>query len=145
MDEEKSFKASTEENKAVAEGDLAETVKGLAQDNKALAEASSSCMTVAADREAAVKSRNEEPNAIATAKKILNETSSGAVSQSYSFLLVASRTASNGRLVPILQMQKLLAWTRSSQSSTAQPPLPSSPHGLVQSSVMAQLTEMMSS
>merc|ERR1719326_2008831 len=29
MDEEKSLKASTEESKAVAEGDLAETVKGL--------------------------------------------------------------------------------------------------------------------
>merc|ERR1719408_70476 len=34
MDEEKSFKASTEESKAVAEGDLAETVKGLAEDKK---------------------------------------------------------------------------------------------------------------
>merc|ERR1719316_1951767 len=36
MDEEKSLKASTEESKAVAEGDLADTVKGLAQDNSAL-------------------------------------------------------------------------------------------------------------
>merc|ERR1719473_1640028 len=36
MDEEKSLKASTEESKAVAEGDLAETVKGLAQDSSAL-------------------------------------------------------------------------------------------------------------
>merc|ERR1719265_595472 len=32
MEEEKSFKAATEESKAVAEGDLAETVKGLAED-----------------------------------------------------------------------------------------------------------------
>merc|ERR1719181_1753833 len=84
MDEEKSLKASTEESKAVAEGDLAETVKGLAEDNKALATASSTCMTVAADHEATAKSRNEELNAIATAKKILSETTSGAVSQSYS-------------------------------------------------------------
>merc|ERR1719388_259518 len=35
MDEEKSLKASTEESKAVAEGDLAETIKGLAEDKKA--------------------------------------------------------------------------------------------------------------
>merc|ERR1719265_212367 len=91
MAEEKSLKAQTEETKAVAEGDLAETKKGLAEDKKALATASSTCMTVAADHDATVKSRNEELNAIATAKKILAETSSGAVSQSYSFVQVSSR------------------------------------------------------
>jgi len=91
MSEEKSLKASTEETKAVAEGDLAETVKGLAEDNKALATASSSCMTVAADHEATSKSRTEELTAIATAKKIISDTTSGAVSQSYSFVQVASK------------------------------------------------------
>jgi len=90
MDEEKSLKASNEESKAVAEGDLADTVKALGQDKAALGEASSTCMTVAADHEATVKSRNEELTAIATAKKILSETSSGAVSQSYSFVQVSS-------------------------------------------------------
>merc|ERR1719393_110146 len=94
MEEEKSLKASTEENKAVAEGDLADTTKGLAEDNKALATASSTCMTVAADHEATVKSRTEELTAIATAKKILSETSSGAVEQSYSFAQVASQSTS---------------------------------------------------
>merc|ERR1719327_2644148 len=39
MDEEKSLKAGTEETKAVAEGDLADTVKSLAEDKKALAQA----------------------------------------------------------------------------------------------------------
>merc|ERR1740115_689689 len=91
MTQEKSLKASTEENKASAEGDLAETVKGLAEDNKALAVASSTCMTVAADHEATVKSRTEELTAIATAKKIIGETTSGAVGQSYSFVQVASK------------------------------------------------------
>jgi len=91
MNEEKSLKASTEESKAAAEGDLAETVKGLAEDKKALATASSTCMTVAADHEATVKSRNEELNAIATAKKVLKESTSGAVGQSYSFLQLQSR------------------------------------------------------
>merc|ERR1719222_1823869 len=94
MDDEKALKASTEESKAVAEGDLAETVKGLAEDKKALATASSTCMTVAADHEATVKSRTEELNAIATAKKVLSETSSGAVSQSYSLFQVVSATVS---------------------------------------------------
>merc|ERR1719440_1430161 len=92
MDEEKNLKASTEETKAVAEGDLAETVKGLAEDKKALGTASSTCMTVAADHEATVKSRTEELNAIANAKKILSETSSGAVSQSYSLFQVATKS-----------------------------------------------------
>merc|ERR1719316_58241 len=94
MDEDKSLKASTEESKAVAEGDLAETIKGLAEDKNALDTASSTCMTVAADHDATVKSRTEELTAIATAKKDLTETSSGAVSQSYSFLQVSSLTAS---------------------------------------------------
>jgi len=94
MNEEKSLKAANEETKAVAEGDLAETVKGLAEDKRALGTASSTCMTVAADHEATVKSRNEELNALATAKKILGETTSGAVGQSYSFFQVSSNTVS---------------------------------------------------
>jgi len=94
MNDEKSLKASTEESKAVAEGDLAETVKGLAEDKKSLATAGSTCMTVAADHEATVKSRTEELTAIATAKKVLGETTSGAESQSYSLLQVASKTES---------------------------------------------------
>merc|ERR1719247_2857301 len=51
-------------------------------------------MTVAADHDATVKSRNEELTAIATAKKILGETTSGAESQSYSFVQTASKTVS---------------------------------------------------
>ena len=47
MDEEKNSKASNEESKAVAEGDLAETVKGIAEDKQALETASTTCMTVA--------------------------------------------------------------------------------------------------
>jgi len=94
MSEEKTFKASTEESKAVAEGDLAETVKGLAEDKKALETASTTCMSVAADHEATVKSRTEELTAIATAKKILSETTSGAESQTYSFIQVVSQAGS---------------------------------------------------
>merc|ERR1719215_165499 len=49
---------------------------------------------VAADHEATVNSRNEELNAIATAKKILSERTSGAVSQSYSLFQVSTKTVS---------------------------------------------------
>merc|ERR1719395_403720 len=51
-------------------------------------------MTVAADHDATVKSRNEELTTIAQAKKILQETSTGAVSQTYSLFQVASQTGS---------------------------------------------------
>merc|ERR1719161_1240034 len=49
-------------------------------------------MSVAADHEATVKSRTEELNAIATAEKILKESTGGAVEQSYSLLQLQSRT-----------------------------------------------------
>jgi len=94
MDGEKSFKAATEERKATSEGDLAETVKELAQDKQALQTATTTCMSVAADHEATVKSRNEELNAIATAKKVLNENSLKGGEQAYSFLQAASTATS---------------------------------------------------
>jgi len=111
MSKEKSLKAATEETKAVAEGDLAETVKGLAEDKQALATASSTCMTVAADHEATVNSRNEELTAIATAKKILNETSGGAVGQSYSFVQISSSISTRADLanVEVVRLVKKLA------------------------------------
>merc|ERR1719261_1429616 len=79
MDEEKSLKAATEEQQATAEGDLAETVKELGKDRESLKTATTTCMTVAADHEATVKSRTEELNAIATARKVLKESTGGAV------------------------------------------------------------------
>jgi chromosome segregation ATPase len=86
LDQEKAAKATSEETKATAEGDLAITNKDLAAGQAELAECSSSCMQVAADHEATVKARAEELAVIAKAKKILEETTSGAVGQSYSFL-----------------------------------------------------------
>merc|ERR1719281_503454 len=113
MDEEKSLKAATEEQKAGAEGDLAETTKELAKDKASLEEASTTCMQGAADHEATVKSRNEELNAIATAEKVLKETSRGAVDQSYSLLQVraASRLRSRADLknAEVINVVKKLA------------------------------------
>jgi len=99
MDEEKAAKAAADETKATATGDLAETAKDLTNSKAALETTGTTCMTVAADHEATMKSRTEELTAIATAKKILKETSSGAVGQTYSFMQLvhtqATRTGSS--------------------------------------------------
>ena len=78
MEDEKAAKAEAAEGKATAEGDLVETVKLLKNTKDALATASATCMQVAADHQATVTARNEELKAIATAKKILEDTTSGA-------------------------------------------------------------------
>lgn len=87
-DEEKSLKASTQEAKAIAEGDLQETVKDLENDKSALATAGTTCMSLASDHEASMNARAAELKALAEAKKILSETTAGAESQTYSFLQV---------------------------------------------------------
>merc|ERR1719473_2198414 len=91
MDEEKSQKAANEEQKATDEGDLAVTTKELDQAQATLAKTTAGCLQTAADHEATVASRNEELKVIAEAKKILQETSAGAVSQSYDFLQLRSK------------------------------------------------------
>merc|ERR1719235_1502356 len=98
--DEKAAKDEAAEAKAVAEGDLTETVKDLAQAEKALATAQSTCMTVAADHEATVKGNAEELKVIAEAKKILVDSSSGAVEHTYALLQMSggSRLASRADL-----------------------------------------------
>ena len=54
----------------------------------ALDTTSTSCMQTAADHEATVKSRSEELAAIADAKKILEDSSSGVVSQTNSLIQI---------------------------------------------------------
>jgi len=91
LKQEKSSLAAAEEGKATAEGDLSVTKKELAAAENELATASVECMQVAADHEATVAARAEELAVIAKAKKILEETSSGGVDQTYSFLQVSNR------------------------------------------------------
>jgi len=83
MDEAKQSRSASAEAKAVAEGDLDVTSKDLAEDIKTLQELHHNCMTKANDFEAEVKSRGEELKALATAKKIIKETTGGADDQSY--------------------------------------------------------------
>jgi hypothetical protein len=94
MDEEKANKAASEESKAIAVGDLAETTKSLANSDKVLETTGTTCMTVAADHEATMKSRAEELAAIANAKKILSESTGGASGQTY-FLQLIQTTGSS--------------------------------------------------
>merc|ERR1711957_443380 len=77
-----------EEDKATAEKDLEVTVNELSSQTEMLATARGSCLTVAADHEASLAARKEELGVIATAKKILKESTSGAESKTYSLLQV---------------------------------------------------------
>merc|ERR1719226_23916 len=83
---------AAQEEKATNEKDLSITVKALADANNVLANVKADCMQVAADHEATVAGRNAELKALDDALKILKDTSSGAVAQTYSFVQVA-RTA----------------------------------------------------
>jgi len=86
MKAEKTSKAESEEAKAEATGDLEVATKELTNGKETLATARSTCMKVGADHEMTVKARTEELKVIAEAKKILVETTSGAVEQTYSLL-----------------------------------------------------------
>jgi len=88
MDKTKKASAAATETKATAEGDLAVTNKGLAEDTAQLADTHQQCMTKAQDFEAEVASRAAELKALAEAKKIISETAGGAAAQSYSFIQV---------------------------------------------------------
>jgi len=111
--ESKAAKASFAEAKASAEGDLAVTVKALEEDTATKASTAEKCAQVAADHEASMKGRSEELAAIAEAKKVLSETSAGAVSQTYSFLQVATNTKASSHVmlanVEIVNLVKKLA------------------------------------
>merc|ERR1719238_1190483 len=95
MDKAKKNKASSQEKKATAEGDLEVTSKDLAEDIKTKSTLHQDCMDGAEEFELATESRGEELNALATAKKVIKESTGGAAEQTYglnqvSFLQVNS-------------------------------------------------------
>merc|ERR1719456_745236 len=79
--------AAAEETKGTAEGDLAVTSKDLAEDTKVLSEVHHDCMEKANTFEVETMARGEELKALATAKKVIQE-STGGGSSAYSFLQV---------------------------------------------------------
>jgi len=91
--------AASNEKKTTAEGDLEMTTKNLNEDITALSDLHHECLSKAQDYEAETKSRGEELTAIATAKKTIQETTSGAADLSYGFSqvsLLQQRSQSGG-------------------------------------------------
>merc|ERR1719181_361507 len=78
MDKAKKNLASSQEKKATASGDLEVTSKDLAEDIKTKGTLHQDCMSAAEEFELATKSRGEELNALAQAKKVIKETTGGA-------------------------------------------------------------------
>jgi hypothetical protein len=116
LDENQAAKAEASETLAAAEGELALTVKALAEANSALDVVHTDCMEKAADHEITVKSRAEELAALAKAKKIIQQMTAGAVSQSYSFLQTSLTTRADLAKFEVVEMVKRLA---KEQHSTA--------------------------
>eukprot|EP00747_Dinoflagellata_sp_TGD_P127761 gnl/TRDRNA2_/TRDRNA2_174444_c5_seq18.p1 gnl/TRDRNA2_/TRDRNA2_174444_c5~~gnl/TRDRNA2_/TRDRNA2_174444_c5_seq18.p1 ORF type:complete len:457 (+),score=174.70 gnl/TRDRNA2_/TRDRNA2_174444_c5_seq18:119-1372(+) len=97
MDHAKADKSEAEETKGTAEGDLAMATKDLATQSKNLETTSTDCMTGATDHETSLKGRADELKALATAKKIIEDSTSGAVGQSYSFVQLAAHSKLTSR------------------------------------------------
>merc|ERR1719198_2072494 len=83
MDAAKKGLSESQEKKANAEGDHKVTSADLEEDMKTKATLHADCMNAAEEFELATKSRGEELKALATAKKVLKETSGGAAEQTY--------------------------------------------------------------
>jgi len=111
LEAQKANRAAAQEAKATAEGDLEVTTKELQASREKLATTKSACAQVASDHEATVAARTEELKVIAEAKKALVDTSSGAVSQTYSFVQVAAtmRTSADLARSEVVTMVRQLA------------------------------------
>merc|ERR1719169_363509 len=83
MDKAKKNLAESQENKAAATGDLDAASADLADDTATKGTLHQDCMAAAEEFELATKSRGEELNALATAKKVIVEATGGAAEQSY--------------------------------------------------------------
>jgi len=107
--EQKEAKTTAEGTQATAEGDLTATAKDLAQSTDALKSLQAECMVTAADHEATVRGRKEELAVIAQAKKIVAESSGGAVEQSYSLLQLQGGSRASLAGAEVVAMVKKLA------------------------------------
>merc|ERR1719428_641548 len=98
---------------ATAEGDLVVTEKDLADAQAALQAIGTDCREKASDHSVSTQGRADELKALATAKKILQETTGGAEGQAYSFFQVAStsqlQTGADLRNFEVVNVLKRLA------------------------------------
>merc|ERR1719271_1589076 len=88
--ETKKAKAAAEEAKAVAEGELETASKNLSDDETHLKDLQQECMTSAEEDTESKTSRAEELEALATAKKILEEKTGAASDRAYSFIQIGT-------------------------------------------------------
>lgn len=113
-------KAEAIETKAVAEGDLAVTEKDLADAQKALQVVGSDCMEKASDHSVSTQGRADELKALATAKKIIQQSTSGAEGQAYSLFQISSsskiHTAADLRNFEVVDAVKRLAREQHSEA-----------------------------
>merc|ERR1719287_172448 len=116
MNKAKKSLAASEEAKAAAEGELSVTSADLAEDVKDLATLHQDCMTGAEEFEAETKSRGEELKALATAKKVIVEATSGASDLSYSFVQMSM---SSGADLANFEAVRLVRDLAQKQKSTA--------------------------
>jgi predicted RNase H-like nuclease (RuvC/YqgF family) len=101
--------AETQEKKATAEGDLDVTSKDLAEDISTKGTLHQDCMSAAEEFEMATKSRGEELKALATAKKVIAESTGGAAGQSYGFGQMSFLQVDRTRLSNSADLAKLEA------------------------------------
>merc|ERR1719379_2692428 len=95
LDTAKKGLGASGEAKATAEGDLSVTTADLKEDTATLQTLHQDCMTGAEEFQAETKSRGEELNALAQAKKVIVESTSGAADLSYSFLQMHMSTGAD--------------------------------------------------
>merc|ERR1719456_1039969 len=101
--ETKSAKAAAEEAKATAEGELETASKNLADDETHLKDLQQECMTSAEEDTESKTSRAEELEALATAKKILEEKTGGASDRAYSFIQIGTVSRSGTKSKEVKQ------------------------------------------
>jgi len=111
LGESKANKASAQETKAVAEGDLAVTKKGLADDEASLENLESDCSAKADDHDTSTQGRAEELKALAAAQKVLGEMTGNAAAKVYSFLEIDATISTRADLtnVEVVNTIKMLA------------------------------------
>jgi len=112
-------KAEATELQATSEGELAVTEKDLADAQNAMKTVSTDCMDKASDHDLSTKGRAEELKALATAKKMIQQSTSF-TQQPYSFLQVATnsrlRTGADLRNFEVVTTLKRLAEEQHSQA-----------------------------
>merc|ERR1719272_796207 len=116
MDAAKKDLAESQEKKAVAQGALDAASADLAADIKTKLTLHQDCMNAAQEFELATKSRGQEFNALASAKKVIGEATGGATEQTYlnqeSFLQLSS-TIDNSKFEAVRFVRDLSRKTKS--------------------------------